>query len=131
MENLSQFVGSKIRHYRKMKKMTQQELGKRIGVKHNTISAYEVGRISPEQDMLFALAQELDITVDDLFPPVHGDNLLDRAARMKEHNLDLSDMAYLQQLMTKVESMDSETREKFMHSIRFAVEFFEKQQNQD
>jgi repressor LexA len=67
-KDLPIYVGNKIREYRKLKKLTQKQLGERIGVKHNTISSYESGTNAPEQDMLFALAEQLDISINDLFP---------------------------------------------------------------
>ena len=65
---LSLYIGSKIKHFRKKGKITQEELGKKIGVKNNTISAYERGAISTDQDVLFKLADALDISINDLFP---------------------------------------------------------------
>lgn len=68
--DVSKYVGKKIREYRLAKKMTQKELGMKIGVKHNTISSYENGTNEPEQNILFALANALDISINDLFPPI-------------------------------------------------------------
>ena len=67
-QKLSLYIGSKIKHFRKKGKITQEELGKKIGVKNNTISAYERGAISTDQDILFKLADALDISINDLFP---------------------------------------------------------------
>lgn len=66
--DISKYVGAQIRKYRKMRRMTQKELGFRIGVKHNTISAYESGTNEPEQNILFAIADALGISINDLFP---------------------------------------------------------------
>lgn len=63
------FVANKIREYRKMHGLTQRELGDKVGVKHNTISGYESGINEPEQDLLFKIANALEISVNDLFPP--------------------------------------------------------------
>src|SRR5690606_36422882 len=45
-----------------------KELGFRIGVKHNTISGYENGTNEPEQNILFAIADVLGVSINDLFP---------------------------------------------------------------
>lgn len=66
--DISKYVGAQIRKYRKMRRMTQKELGFRIGVKHNTISAYESGTNEPEQNILFAIADVLGVSINDLFP---------------------------------------------------------------
>jgi repressor LexA len=66
--NVAKYVGSQIRKFRKARGMTQRELGFRIGVKHNTISGYESGTNEPEQNILFAIADVLGISINDLFP---------------------------------------------------------------
>src|SRR5690625_6291220 len=53
---------------RKDKEITQKELGKLLGVKNNTISAYERGIISTDQDVLFKLSDILSVPIDDFFP---------------------------------------------------------------
>jgi len=66
--DVAKYVGAQIRKYRKLKKLTQKELGFMIGVKHNTISGYESGTNEPEQNVLFAIADVLGISINDLFP---------------------------------------------------------------
>lgn len=39
--DIKMFVATKIKEYRKMRHLTQRELGEKVGVKHNTISSYE------------------------------------------------------------------------------------------
>lgn len=68
VENLSQYIGNRIKFYRVEKKMTQEELANRLGTKKATISNYETGYRSPQQDMLFELARVLEISINDLFP---------------------------------------------------------------
>lgn len=69
-ENLSQYIGNRIKLYRVKKKMTQEELANRLGTKKATISNYETGYRSPQQDMLFELARVLEISINDLFPAI-------------------------------------------------------------
>lgn len=66
--DVTKYVGAQIKKYRKRKKMTQKELGFKIGVKHNTISGYESGTSEPEQNMLFAISDALEVSINDLFP---------------------------------------------------------------
>lgn len=51
---------------RKNKKLTQEELAKKIGVNRATISKYENGSISPTLGQLKRIAKELDVSVGDL-----------------------------------------------------------------
>lgn len=71
MKDVSRYVGMQIRKYRKMRNMTQKELGLKIGVKHNTISSYEAGTNEPEQNTLFAIADALGVSINDLFPKIN------------------------------------------------------------
>src|SRR5690625_4984601 len=65
---INEFVGSRIKSIRKNRKLTQKELGEKVGVKHNTISSYENGTNEPEHDILFKLANALDVPINDFFP---------------------------------------------------------------
>ena len=52
---------------RMKKKMSQEDLGKKLGISKNSISAWETGTKSPSCEMLLKVANEVDI-VEDLFP---------------------------------------------------------------
>lgn len=54
---------------RKALEFSQQELAKRCGVSRQTINAIENNKYDPTLALAFALARELDTTVDDLFTP--------------------------------------------------------------
>lgn len=82
-KNISKYIGRRIRYYRNLRGMTQKELGLKIGVKHNTISSYEQGINRPEGNILFAIAQTLNIDINKLFPPVK-DSLILNGNMVKE-----------------------------------------------
>lgn len=67
--DLALYIGNKIRYFRKINKLTQDELGVIIGVKKATVSHYENGIRTPDQDKLFELAETFNISIDELFPP--------------------------------------------------------------
>ncbi|RWR06705.1 XRE family transcriptional regulator [Siminovitchia fortis] len=67
-KEISIYVGKKIRQYRKMKGLTQKQLGEKVGVKHNTISSYENGTNEPEQNIMYSIANVLDVSINDFFP---------------------------------------------------------------
>jgi len=48
-------------------KLSQKELAEKVGVKSQTISDYESGRINPSFKKMKKIAKELDSTVDELF----------------------------------------------------------------
>lgn len=125
-KDLAIYVGSKIKEYRKKKKITQKELGKRIDKSDNTISNYETGAIAPSQDALFALAMVLEVKVDDFFPGTTTDGYLNQAASDSDNDLDISDLNYLNQLANYAKGLNSVDRKRFIDNIKLAVEFFDK-----
>jgi len=123
---LRRSVGKKLKKFRNDKGFTQKELGDLIGVQNNSISAYERGAASLGQDILFKLARHLDVSVDDFFPAREAKtNELERALKMTE-GLDIKDMDFLNKLIEKTLSMDEEERAKFLESIKFTVDYYDK-----
>ena len=130
--DLKAYVGNRIREERKKKRLSQRELGEKIGVKHNTISMYENAANSPEQDSLFKIAQALEIKVDDLFPPFEISSKetddFERALKMTK-DFNIEDMNLLKHLIEKALSLNEKEREKFFDNIKFAVDYYEKMRN--
>lgn len=125
--DLQIFIGKKIKENRNKLKLTQKELGEKIGVEHNTISAYERGAISLDSNTLFAIGNALSVKVDDLFPPMETEiSYLEKTKDMTKENLNATDMLFLQKIIEKTMSMTDEEREKFLASIRFTVDYYEK-----
>lgn len=73
MKNTGQFyyIGDHIRRLRENKGWTQQELGKRLGKKTSTISAYETNAKLPSTDCLIEMAELFGVSLDML---VYGEN---------------------------------------------------------
>lgn len=67
--DLALYIGNRIKYYRNINKLTQVELGEKLGVKKATVSHYENGIRTPDQNNLFELAEIFDTSIDDLFPP--------------------------------------------------------------
>ena len=51
---------------RKMKKITQAQLAKKIGVSRSAVSMWELGASQPDNDTLILISRLLDISIDDL-----------------------------------------------------------------
>ena len=58
-----------IRERRKELGLSQEELAKRCGVTRQTVNAIENNKYDPTLALAFALARELELTVDELFRP--------------------------------------------------------------
>ena len=68
MKNTERFyyIGDHIRRLRESKGWTQQELGKRLGEKTSTISAYETNAKLPSAECLIEMAELFGISLDTL-----------------------------------------------------------------
>lgn len=63
-------TGEKIRTYRRNCKLTQKELGEKIGVSDKTISSWENSRTMPDLEMLSLLHHTLGLPID--FPSIES-----------------------------------------------------------
>ncbi|WP_270324674.1 XRE family transcriptional regulator [Lactococcus petauri] len=68
IEQINQYVGAKIKEYRKSNGLKQDELAKKIGVGKTTISNYEVGLRSPKKPQMIKLSEVFGVAIDDFFP---------------------------------------------------------------
>lgn len=59
--------GENIRHLRKINKLTQKELGKKLNVAQVTVSAWENGSKLPEIATIVRIIKTFDVTFEELF----------------------------------------------------------------
>lgn len=64
MKNNKIQLSKNIKEYRLMKKMSQSDLSKRIGVSHQAISKWETGENYPDFMSLISLAQLFEVSLD-------------------------------------------------------------------
>ncbi|MBQ9324838.1 MAG: helix-turn-helix domain-containing protein [Clostridia bacterium] len=60
-------IGKRIAEARKKKKLTQEQLGGKLGVSFQAVSSWEQGKYIPDSDHLTELAGILDLSLDRLF----------------------------------------------------------------
>jgi putative transcriptional regulator len=58
---------NKIKVYRAMHDLTQEDLAMAIGVTRQTILAIEKGKYVPSLDLAFKIAQHFGVTIEDVF----------------------------------------------------------------
>ena len=66
--DLKDFIGLKIKEFRTGNRLTQEALAEKLGVTKQTVSRYEKGERKANQDVLFALCDIFEISIDDFFP---------------------------------------------------------------
>ena len=66
MDEITKVITQKIKEKRKEKHLTQGQLAEMVGVKDNTISTWESGRV-PEAIYLYKICKALNISISELF----------------------------------------------------------------
>jgi putative transcriptional regulator len=64
---------TKLKVYRAMHDLTQEELAREIGITRQTIIAIEKGKYNPSLELAFKIARYFEVTIEDIF--VYGQNL--------------------------------------------------------
>ncbi len=59
-------IGKRIKSYRSMKNLSQEELGELVSINYRHISNIENGRRFPSLELIVAIANALDVSADDL-----------------------------------------------------------------
>ena len=73
MENISKYMGGRIRTFRKLRKMTLQQLADAISKSRATVSKYETGEIALDIQTLYEISTVLDVPLGKLveYRPLH------------------------------------------------------------
>ncbi|MEG0450346.1 MAG: helix-turn-helix transcriptional regulator, partial [Lysinibacillus sp.] len=126
-KELNEYVGRRIKEERKKKNINQKELAQKLGIQNSTLSQYEHGKSEPNQEMLFKIANILEVNVSDLIPSEYRieENDLEKALKMAK-DFELEDITLLKGLIEKALSLKGLEREKFFDNIKFAIEYYDK-----
>ena len=65
--NMNILFSSNIRALRENSRLTQQQLADKLSVTQRKISYWESGKIEPDLESLWRLADFFDVTIDELF----------------------------------------------------------------
>jgi transcriptional regulator with XRE-family HTH domain len=123
MKTQNQRIGYKIKEFRTNKKLLQSELGDKIGVQANTISAYERGLIEVPRSRLEDLADVLDVTLGDLLGTTEE---ITEVHRVEESTaLSVKELSFISSIIEKTMSLNKQEREKLMDNLKLAIRFFE------
>lgn len=82
--NITEFVANKIKFFRERKNITQKELAEALNTTQQSIARYESGERKADQNILFAMANYFDISINDFFPPINIKNKDDEIKLLKE-----------------------------------------------
>ncbi|RLB06273.1 MAG: hypothetical protein DRG59_08070 [Deltaproteobacteria bacterium] len=77
-QDLTKYVGERIRKYRLRRKLSQRDMGKLLGIPYQRYQKYEVGEIRLPAEMLLKIGQVLDVSLDTL---MYDENFPDEAIK--------------------------------------------------
>lgn len=60
-------IKTKIKTYRTIKELTQEDLANRVGVRRETIMRLENAKYNPSLELAVKISKELDTTIEELF----------------------------------------------------------------
>lgn len=60
-------IENKIKHYRELKKISQETIAKKVGVSRQTIISMEKGSYNPSLYLAMKLSKVLEVTIEELF----------------------------------------------------------------
>ena len=69
--NITKYIANKIKYYRELNNITQQELAELLNTTQQTIARYENAERKAGNDILFTLADYFGISINNFFPDVN------------------------------------------------------------
>lgn len=116
-------IGSKIKSLRLKKNLTQQELGKILGVEKSTISMYENNKSRPDDETKSKIADYFNVTTDYLLGRSDNPKLTQEEEKdVYEKFEELKDsLENTDDLMFCGEILDNETRELLLSSLKNTI----------
>lgn len=96
-------IGSKIRIYRKIKGVSQEQLAKLTGISAKNLSQYEAGKQTIGKEALFRVCSALQVPMSELLgAPAHSDELTYYLALLAQAQRDGKDPETIMGLTAKV-----------------------------
>jgi len=120
--NITKYVASKIKYYREKKNITQKELAEAINTTQQSIARYENGERKADQNILFALADYFNISINDFFPDTNRKHqeeeykkiLRDKGLMDENENIDkdkIDDLLKIAEMMKKLNDKEKNDKE--------------------
>lgn len=108
-------IGDRIRHLRTSANLTQSEFGRIFGVVKSTVSLYESGKSTPNDQIKMNICKHFGVTLDYLLG-VSDDPTGTKKAPADERELQLSDIQFA--LLGEVRDLDLEDQEELLRDAR-------------
>ena len=114
-------VGDNIRKFRKQKKMTQKELGNKLGISQSAINQFENNKTAPKLTTIIKVADALDVLPRDLignnfneFTEIKGEKL-----RIRTSSID-----YIKKCLESESALNTAELTELFHENKDTLEIF-------
>ena len=114
-------VGDNIRKFRKQKKMTQKELGNKLGISQSAINQFENNKTAPKLTTIIKVADALDVLPRDLignnfneFTEIKGEKL-----RIRTNSID-----YIKKCLDSESALNTAELTELFHENKDTLEIF-------
>jgi Predicted transcriptional regulators len=84
MRNATELFGLQIKELRKIRGLSQEQLGEQIGIDQKHMSKIELGKSYPSLDRLIRIAEVLQVPLPTLFDFEHLEDAPERSHRIEE-----------------------------------------------
>ena len=114
-------LGNRITELRESRKMTQQELSKKLNISRASLSHYEKNRREPDYETLQKIADYFQVSIDSMFGRTASSmEVLDDHVRQFAESLELSDMKILETFSLTIDGREltEEEARRFIAFIR-------------
>ncbi|MDQ6418704.1 helix-turn-helix transcriptional regulator [Paenibacillus sp. LHD-117] len=117
-------IGNRMRELRKNKKLSQEELGEKLGVGKTTISQYESETRKPDSDMLLRISKFFEVSVDFLLGRTNDPQIKPKDDQ-PEHDYHFFDAHGVQFIARSKENLTPQAYKKMQELAQKARELFE------
>lgn len=118
-------VGDNIRKFRKQKKMTQKELGNKLGISQSAINQFENNKTAPKLTTIIKIADALDVLPRDLIDKVdlaeipEIKEMQDSKPRIRTSSID-----YIKKYLDSESALNTAELTELFHSDKDTLEIF-------
>ncbi len=96
MSDIKKLLGKKIKQFRKLKNLTQEELAEKINIEVPSLSNIETGKFAPSFETLQKLSKVLEINIWEFyyFNPISKEKMVEEINNKIKNNEELAKIVY-------------------------------------
>lgn len=110
---MKKFVGKRLKYFRTRHNLSQATLGEILGVKNNSICAYEKGRRSLTTEQLTILSNYFNVSISDFFP------------KGNERELNVDEEFLIEKIIESSLQIPDENRVEFLKKLDILIKLFQ------